>query len=75
MAITVPMIPNCARVVRASALAVRQTPYVDAARAAGFRHGRIIFRHMLPNVMAPYLIMLTAYVCSVRESSIRIWTI
>jgi peptide/nickel transport system permease protein len=62
MAITVPMIPNCARVVRASALAVRQTPYVDAARAAGFGHARIIFRHMLPNVMAPYLIMLTAYV-------------
>jgi peptide/nickel transport system permease protein len=62
MAITVPMIPNCARVVRASALAVRQMPYVDAARAAGFGHGRLIFRHMLPNVMAPYLIMLTAYV-------------
>ena len=62
MAITVPMIPNCARVVRASALGVRQMPYVDAARAAGFGHGRIIFRHMLPNVMAPYLIMLTAYV-------------
>jgi len=33
----------------------------DAARAAGFRHGRIIMRHMLPNVMAPYLIMLTAF--------------
>ncbi|HEY7491056.1 MAG TPA: ABC transporter permease [Candidatus Tectomicrobia bacterium] len=62
MAITVPMIPNCARVVRASALAVRQMPYVDAARAAGFGPGRIIFWHMLPNVMAPYLIMLTAYV-------------
>ena len=62
MAITVPMIPNCARVVRASALSVRQMPYVDAARAAGFGHSRIIFRHMLPNVMAPYLIMLTAYV-------------
>ena len=62
MAITVPMIPHCARVVRASALAVRQMPYVDAARAAGFGPSRIIFRHMLPNVMAPYLIMLTAYV-------------
>ncbi len=62
MAITVPMIPSCARVVRSSALAVREMPYVAAARAAGFSHGRIIFRHMLPNVMAPYLIMLTAYV-------------
>jgi peptide/nickel transport system permease protein len=62
MAITVPMVPNCARVVRSSALAVRQMPYVDAARAAGYSAWRIIFRHMLPNVMAPYLIMLTAYV-------------
>lgn len=62
MAITIPMIPNCARVVRSSALAVRQMPYVDAARAAGFGYARIIFRHMLPNVMASYLIMLTAFV-------------
>ncbi len=62
MAITVPMIPNCARVVRSSALSVRQMPYIDAARAAGFGYARIIFRHMLPNVMAPYLIMLTAFV-------------
>ena len=62
MAIMIPMIPNCARVLRSSALAVRAMPYVDAARAAGFGPWRIIFRHMLPNVMAPYLIMLTAYV-------------
>jgi peptide/nickel transport system permease protein len=62
MAITVPMVPNCARVVRSSALAVREMPYVEAARATGCGHGRIILRHMLPNVMAPYLIMLTAYV-------------
>jgi peptide/nickel transport system permease protein len=62
MAITVPMIPNCARVVRSSALAVRQMPYVEAAWAAGCGSARIIFRHMLPNVTAPYLIMLTAFV-------------
>jgi peptide/nickel transport system permease protein len=62
IAITVPMIPNCARVVRSSALAVRQMPYIDAARATGFGNARIIFRHMLPNVLAPYLIMLTAFV-------------
>jgi len=61
LAITVPMIPRAALVIRASALAIREMPYVDAARAAGFRHGRIILRHMLPNVMAPYLIMLTAF--------------
>jgi peptide/nickel transport system permease protein len=60
-AITVPMIPRAALVARSSALAIREMPYVDAARAAGFKHGRIILRHMLPNVMAPYLIMLTAF--------------
>jgi peptide/nickel transport system permease protein len=62
LAITIPMIPRCALVVRASALAIREMPYVDAARAAGYGHARIIFRHMLPNVMASYLIMLTAFV-------------
>lgn len=61
LAIAIPMIPRCARVVRSSALAVREMPYVDAARAAGFRDSRIVLRHMLPNVMAPYLIMLTAF--------------
>jgi peptide/nickel transport system permease protein len=62
MAITVPMIPRCALVIRSSALSIREMAYVDAARAAGFRHARIILRHMLPNVMAPFLIMLTAFV-------------
>jgi peptide/nickel transport system permease protein len=61
LAIAIPMIPRCARVVRSSALAVREMPYVDAARAAGFRDSRIVLRHMLPNVMAPYLIMVTAF--------------
>jgi peptide/nickel transport system permease protein len=61
MAITVPMVPRAARVCRSSALAIREMTYVDAARAAGFRHTRIMFRHILPNVMAPYLIMLTAF--------------
>jgi peptide/nickel transport system permease protein len=61
MAITLPMIPRCALVIRSTALSIREMPYVDAARAAGFRHRRIILRHMLPNVMAPYLIMVTAF--------------
>lgn len=57
-----PFIPRCARVVRSSALAIREIPYIDAARACGFGHARIILRHMVPNVMAPYLIILTASV-------------
>jgi len=61
-AIALPMLPRVERVVRASALAVREMPYVDAARAAGYSNTRIIFRHMVPNVVAPYLILLTAFV-------------
>jgi peptide/nickel transport system permease protein len=61
-AITIPLIPRCARVVRASALTIREVPYIDAARTSGFGHARIILRHMVPNVVAPFLIMLTAFV-------------
>ena len=60
-AITVPMVPRCAIIVRSSALALREMPFVEAARALGFGPLHIILRHMLPNVMAPYLIMLTAF--------------
>ena len=62
IAIIVPFIPQCARVVRSSALSIREIPYVDAARALGYSHARIILRHMAPNVMAPFLIMLTYFV-------------
>jgi peptide/nickel transport system permease protein len=62
LAITIPLIPRCARVVRSSALAIREAPYVDAARALGFGHARIIMRHMAPNVVGPFLILLTAFV-------------
>ena len=62
IAISVPMLPRVERVVRASALAIRELPYIDAARAAGYSHTRIIFRHIVPNVTAPYLILLTAFV-------------
>jgi peptide/nickel transport system permease protein len=61
LAITIPMVPRCALVVRSSALALREMPFVEAARALGFGPMHIILRHMRPNVMAPYLIMLTAF--------------
>ena len=60
IAIAIPFIPDAARIVRSNALSIRQIAYVDAARALGFSTGRIILRHMLPNVMAPYLVILTA---------------
>ena len=61
IAITIPLLPNCARVVRSTALSIREIPYVDAARACGFGHARIVLRHMAPNVMAPFLIMMTTF--------------
>jgi peptide/nickel transport system permease protein len=62
VAIAIPIVPKVARVVRSSALSVREMPYIDAARAAGYSHARIIFRHMVPNVFAPFIIMFAAFV-------------
>ena len=62
LAIVIVKISLCARVVRSNALAIREIPYVDAARAMGFSDARIVLRHMVPNVMAPYLIILTFYI-------------
>ncbi len=61
VAVTVPVIPRVARVVRASGLAVVQMPYIEAARSVGVKAPRIMFRHMVPNVFAPFLILLTAF--------------
>lgn len=61
LAIMIPMVPRCALVVRSSALSLREMPFVEAARALGFGPVHIILRHLLPNVMAPYLIMVTAF--------------
>ncbi len=61
VAITLPVIPRVARVVRSSGLAVVRMPYIEAARSVGVRAPRMMFRHIVPNVFAPYLIMLTAF--------------
>jgi peptide/nickel transport system permease protein len=61
LAISIPMIPRAALVLRSSALALRQMIFVEAALTLGAGHARVIARHMLPNVVAPYLIMLTAF--------------
>lgn len=61
IAITLPYIPVMARVMRSAALSVRMSPYIDAARALGFSHARIILRHMLPNLVSPWLVMVSAF--------------
>lgn len=44
---------NVARIIRGQVLAVREREYVEAARALGYSHSRILFRHIIPNVMGP----------------------
>lgn len=61
VAVTIPVVPRVARVIRASGLSIRQMQYVEAAHCLGVPARRIIVRHMLPNVVAPFLILLTAF--------------
>ncbi|TQI74233.1 peptide/nickel transport system permease protein [Bosea sp. AK1] len=61
-AIAIAIIPNAARVIRSSALTIVTMPYVEAARASGLRSARIILRHIAPNVAAPFLILVSAYI-------------
>ena len=51
--------PRTARIVRGSVLVVREMDYVQAAVASGARHGWVIWRHILPNSMAPLIVQLT----------------
>jgi peptide/nickel transport system permease protein len=60
IAISIPIIPRAARVVRAAALSVKENVYVEAVNALGAGQRRIVLRHIVPNVIAPYIILLTA---------------
>jgi len=60
MAIAIPAIPRANRVVRSVALSVKQFQFIEAAKAVGGSPLRIIFRHVLPNSMASYLIVATS---------------
>jgi peptide/nickel transport system permease protein len=59
IALTAVYTPRTARIVRASVLVIRELDYVQAARAVGSGHGRILLRHVLPNGMAPLIVQLT----------------
>jgi peptide/nickel transport system permease protein len=60
IAISIPVIPRVARVVRAAAMSVKENVYVEAVQALGATRRRVILQHIIPNVAAPYIIMLTA---------------
>jgi peptide/nickel transport system permease protein len=59
VALTVAYLPAGVRLVRASALVVRELDYVEAARIAGASDGRIMLRHILPNSVSPLLVHVT----------------
>ena len=60
IAIAIPVIPRVARVVRDAAMSVKENVYVEAVQALGASRWRVILQHIIPNVAAPYIIMLTA---------------
>jgi peptide/nickel transport system permease protein len=60
IAISIPIIPRAARVARSAALSVKEHVYVEAVHALGASRPRVILQHIVPNVVAPYIIMLTA---------------
>jgi peptide/nickel transport system permease protein len=60
LAIAIPLIPTVARVIRANTLALRELPFVEAAKSIGMSETRIAFRHVLPNTLAPLIVLATA---------------
>jgi peptide/nickel transport system permease protein len=60
IAISIPILPRAARVIRASVLSIREMQYIEAARALGVAHLRIAFRHVLPNTIGPFIVLSTA---------------
>jgi peptide/nickel transport system permease protein len=60
IAIAIPLVPNVARVIRSNTLALREMPFVEAARAVGMSEARIAIQHVLPNTLAPLIVLGTA---------------
>ncbi len=60
VAIAIPLVPNVARVIRSSTLSLREMPFVEAARAVGMSETRIAVQHVLPNTLAPLIVLATA---------------
>src|SRR6185437_7913733 len=72
IAIAIPLTPYVARVIRANTLALRELPFVEAAKAVGMSELRIALRHVLPNTLAPLIVLATAQLGStiLTESSL-----
>ncbi|RHW42879.1 ABC transporter permease [Neobacillus notoginsengisoli] len=57
-------VPTFARIVRGSTLSVKKLEYIDAIKAMGAKDSRIIFRHILPNILSPIIVQATLYIAS-----------
>ena len=68
IAISIPEIPRIVRLVRSVVLTIKEQPYIDAAISVGAKLHKILFRHILPNTLAPIIVQAT-YVCA----SAMIW--
>lgn len=60
IAIAIPLVPNVARIIRSNTLSLREMPFVEAARAVGMSEPRIAIQHVLPNTLAPLIVLATA---------------
>jgi len=60
IAIAIPLVPSIARIIRSNTLALREMPFVEAARAIGLSETWIAVRHVLPNTLAPLIVLATA---------------
>jgi peptide/nickel transport system permease protein len=60
IAIAIPLVPNAARIIRSNTLSLREMPFVEAARAIGMGEVRIAVTYVLPNTLAPLIVLATA---------------
>jgi peptide/nickel transport system permease protein len=60
IAIAIPLVPSISRIVRSNTLALKEMPFIEAARAIGLSEGWIAIRHVLPNTLAPLIVLVTA---------------
>jgi peptide/nickel transport system permease protein len=60
IAIAIPLIPGVSRVIRSNVLSLRELPFVEAAKATGMSELRIAVLHVLPNTLAPLIVLATA---------------
>jgi peptide/nickel transport system permease protein len=72
IAIAIPLVPYVASVIRANTLSLREQPFIEAAKAIGMSERRIALRHVLPNTLAPLIVLATAQLGStiLTESSL-----